>query len=1440
MALMTIIIKAIDKASEVATKVGNVTKGQMDKITQATDRARQAGDRFTGSIVKTGQSGMSAYAQLNPAQQEYINKVTRASGMLDRMGLSGTRAGNAILKGYDLAHNGVMRVTSGVETLKQKIASTTVGQKFINSWDIVKNKVEGVAQRVRTGLGNALDNIQMKAQGLQNSMGELGMAITSAFGALGMGSISQATIGLAMTREQMTALMTATMGNKNAAVDFINTLDTMTNSSLVSLNDLGGALAKIKMSTGMTNEQLKLIAPTVNDIGQRAILMGYDAQQANDLMVASFRGLNGEFDMLKTNFGITRQNLIDAGWSGAATDVEGYNAALQKCLERGGSMEEMLKTTPGQIALMKKAFSTAGREIGEAFIPIIKSGLEFGLWLKETNPWVFKLAIVFGALVSAFAMALPVLDSVAGGFKNLLIFLGILENKENMTTLATIRQTVAEKARAVAHRAGAAATGVAIAAQKAYAFATSGNVIATVRATAAMVLQKGAMIAGAAATWLVTAAQTALNLVMSMNPIALVVIAIVALIAVLAYLYNSNEQVRAAIDWLWSSLQQLGNYIWGGLVAAWNALVSALAPVGAALSQLGGAILGRLMDAWNGLLSAIRPLTDALGTLWAALSGGASTGANDFFSQFWGILSQVWGVLVQVATVLWDVLSPALTAVSEVIMGFFGAALQTVWGILSGIITFIATFITALANLIAGNITFGQFMQQVWSAVQTLFTTVIGSILGGIGKFAFDLVNKGVNAAKNFLTGIITWISQLPTRIWAYLLVVITKVMNWKDQMVARAKETGQKVLNNVITFISQLPSRVWSWLMSTISRMASFVSQAASKASQAGSTIISNIASYLSSLPGKMYQWGLNAINSFINAILNAIPGLRDALNAVASLFPHSPPKEGPLATIKESNMRKFGEDLGNAFSEGINTTTKDIFTNIGTLPSSPMPVSSPAPGAMAAVAPASDSIATVGMDTSALATESTAAQEIIEGTVVFAGEQFGLMQQTVGNSWNQMATTTRTGFEGIKNTMRGTLSQIVANNQAGYNSIRSNTASTMTALVNNNRASYSTIQKNMSTTLTAITTDNRLKYNSILNTTKSTLNDLQGKTNSSMNQVKSSWNSMRNSLISAASQVRSQTTSEINHLSGNIATFYRKIRNPILFLAGPMPYRYRNRSISSLPRGGYAGTPKLAPRLAGSRSEINQLESSPGLNCKNIYDCHYAGWDYSDTWVNQIMRYIKGYKPMFGDLGNMGLTVGDFENSTMPIMGNMAAFDAVARKLIGGTRYSFYFDSRYGSPYAAAASGAFNCYDGALIMLALANAFGLSGYMAHGFWGDVGHVWAVINGRTYDTTAYQGGYGWSSPKVRGAGAVTFDTPTNSVGAFEPITIQDSMELRLILEFEGLPDSIDDESLKAWLMTVINDSEVVKKLVKDRNFKEYLKLELKKTERKDKRVNGS
>lgn len=1435
---MTIIIRAQDKASEVAKKVGSAFQGQGDKIASAMERARQAGDRFTVSIQKAGSNGMSVYAQLTAKQQEYLQGLSKSQGLLDRMGIAGTRMGQTIQAGYNKVKNAVSSVTSGVESLKQKIASTTVGQKLISGFNTVKTKVTEVVNKIRTGFASALDAAKTKVESLSNRMGELGTAVTSVFGAIGLGSIYEATVGLAMTREQMTALMTATMGSKDAAVDFIGSLDTMTNSSLVSLNDLGTAMSKIKMSTGMTNEQLKLISPTVNDIGQRAILMGKSGQEASELMVAAYRGLNGEFDMLKSNFGITRQSLIDAGWSGAATDVEGYNTALQKVLQNGGDMQGMLESTPGQIALVKKAFSTAGRQIGEAFLPIIKMLLEFGLYLKETNPWVFKLVIVIGALIAAFAMALPVLGAVIGSFKSFLMFLQIIPPAQGAVTLSSVKDTAARWLNTASLRAQSAATYISTAAMKVYEFATSGSVIATTRATAAMIAKRAADLAGAVATGAATSSIWAMTAALLANPITWVVIAIIALVAILWHLYNTNETVRNAINGFFDKLKELGAYIYGGLVSAWNALTTALAPIGEALGKLGAAIGGRLKEGLDWLMKTLQPVADAFGELWAALSGGASSGATDIFGQIWGILQQIYNVIVQVANILWDTFGPAIMTVAGIIQEFFGAALQTVFGILSGIITFIAEIITILADLISGNITAGEALNRIWNAVGTLFFTVITSIINNIGKFAIELVQKGVKAAQDFLNGIVIWIKQLPGKIWNFLVIVVTRVLTWRNQMIARAKDAGTNFVNSVIDFIKTLPGKAWTWLLNTIQKIIQFATNAYNRAKQAGQNIINAIRAELVSLPGKMYEWGRNAVQRFIDSIIDAIPGLRGALNQISSLFPHSPPKTGPLSEITERNMYEFGESLGTAFSEGINGTTGNVFDNLITPTLSNL-----------SVAPTSQSTtATIGLNTAGFVGGNEEAQGVIASTVAFANSQYGAMEQNVGSSWNNMTTATQTGFNTIKNSMSTILNQIVANNRTGYGTIQRNTATTMTALVTDNRTKYNTIQRNMSTTLTNITNDNKSKYATILSTTKTTLTNLQTKTNDSMGQVKGSWNNMRDSLVNAASNVKTKVEGQISHLSSNIGTFYRRIQNPILFLAGPMPYRYKNSG--KAPVGRYAGgSPSISRgKFAGpsprgpSSDQIRRLNEAPGIPCRSLNDCFYAGgWDYSNPWYNTIMQYVRGYKPHFGDLGNMGLTVNDFQNSTMPIRGNMSAFDAVARKLIGGTRYDFYFNSRYGSPYAAAASGAFNCYDGALIMLALANAFGLSGYMAHGTWGDVGHVWAVINGKTFDTTAYQGGYGWSSPKVRSAGPSKFtsSTPTTTMETSEPLVVQETIDLNLNIKLDGLPEGIDEKSVISILKDTITDSELIRKLVKDRGFQDRLNMEIKKTQRRNGRAIG-
>jgi hypothetical protein len=172
--------------------------------------------------------------------------------------------------------------------------------------------------------------------------------------------------------------------------------------------------------------------------------------------------------------------------------------------------------------------------------------------------------------------------------------------------------------------------------------------------------------------------------------------------------------------------------------------------------------------------------------------------------------------------------------------------------------------------------------------------------------------------------------SRIPGLIWNLLLFTLIFILNFVTQLRERARESCSNFVNNIISFIQNLPQNVWNWLLNTINKVANFARDAASKAREAGQNIINNIRNCLMSLPGKMYEWGKNAIRRFADSIIDAIPGLRGAINMVSSLFPHNQPKQGPLATIKPGNFYKFGASLTNALNEGLESGSDELFNFI------------------------------------------------------------------------------------------------------------------------------------------------------------------------------------------------------------------------------------------------------------------------------------------------------------------------------------------------------------------------------------------------------------------------------------------------------------------------------------------------------------------------------
>ena len=107
--------------------------------------------------------------------------------------------------------------------------------------------------------------------------------------------------------------------------------------------------------------------------------------------------------------------------------------------------------------------------------------------------------------------------------------------------------------------------------------------------------------AKAAADGVAAAAQWALNIAMSANPIGLVIIAIVALIAILGYLYFNNEQVRNAVNALGQALIWVASVIVDTATNAVSNFTSTIA-----------SLPGRLSTELNNMLSAVNEWASTL------------------------------------------------------------------------------------------------------------------------------------------------------------------------------------------------------------------------------------------------------------------------------------------------------------------------------------------------------------------------------------------------------------------------------------------------------------------------------------------------------------------------------------------------------------------------------------------------------------------------------------------------------------------------------------------------------------------------------------------------------------------------------------------------------------------------------------------------------------
>lgn len=317
------------------------------------------------------------------------------------------------------------------------------------------------------------------------------------------------------------------------------------------------------------------------------------------------------------------------------------------------------------------------------------------------------------------------------------------------------------------------------------------------------------------------------------------------------------------------SLVSKGSGLLDGLAYAASSGTGVIASMAEAFTLAGGGLSG-LSAALGVIGGPITLVIVAIGALVAAFVYLWNT--SDGFREFW--------------INLWDNIKETTGQVIDGIVNFFTVTIPEAC----------QSFVDAAQNLATQvveffTVTIPEGVSTLVTNIQTFFGTTIpywigyavGYILGKLVEWGLKLVQFATQDIPQFISKVVDWFKQLPSKIWTWLLNTINKTAEWVRQMIQKAIQAGKDFITNVVNFIQQLPGKVWSFLSNTISNAASFVGSFANQAIQAGKQFFNGIVNKVKEIPGQMISIGSDIVNGIKSGISGAWGALTGWLGNMA-----------------------------------------------------------------------------------------------------------------------------------------------------------------------------------------------------------------------------------------------------------------------------------------------------------------------------------------------------------------------------------------------------------------------------------------------------------------------------------------------------------------------------------------------------------------------------
>lgn len=403
------------------------------------------------------------------------------------------------------------------------------------------------------------------------------------------------------------------------------------------------------------------------------------------------------------------------------------------------------------------------------------------------------------------------------------------------------------------------------------------------------------------------------------GPVGLVIAAIAAVVVGLAALYNTNEDVRNAINSAWSGIQSAAAQVWPYIQQA----------VTTACSVIQGAVTQYWPVIQQVVTQVMGAVKDFVVSAWPTIQAAFTTACSVIQS----IIQAVWPVIQAVVSVVMSAIQLIVTQVWPTVQNYISMACQVIMAVINAVWPVIQTIITTVMTVIMAVIS------VVWPIIQTVFSSAcsaIAAVINAVWPVIQTVITTVMQVINAVIGTVLAAIQGNWSGVWEGIKAIASTVWNGIKNIVSSVINAISGIISSVLGTIKGAWDSCWNGIKSAFSSIWNGIKSAAKSGVDAVYNTVKSIKDKILGFFAGAGEWLVNSGKAMLDGlgrgISNAIGGVvntvKGGLEKIRGLFPFSPAKYGPFSGhgwVLYSGI-SIAEALGDGFTRAVPDAVGDF----------------------------------------------------------------------------------------------------------------------------------------------------------------------------------------------------------------------------------------------------------------------------------------------------------------------------------------------------------------------------------------------------------------------------------------------------------------------------------------------------------------------------------